>query len=292
MTTVGKTTTVSFCTTCMGRLEHLKQTLPKNIADNRDCEGVQFVVLNYGGEAETENWIKDNFQSEIADGTLKYISYPAAQHFNMAHAKNMAHRHADGNIVCNLDADQFTGKSFAHFLIDEMGVTPKLSKKVYMRHDPIDIVRFSPQQQSALGKIALHKADFDAVRGYDESIVGWGDEDRNFCARLTAQRFLRPIPIETEYAQGILHSDEMRLENYSPEAQEASRARLSRNDNTKSTWVRIAGKGARFGRDIINAVRHAPMNVSGFGEGEVTINFSDIPTSLPSPPIKHSALSH
>lgn len=31
---------------------------------------------------------------------------------------------------------------------------------------------------------SLHKEDFLAVNGYDESIIGWGLEDDNLCARL------------------------------------------------------------------------------------------------------------
>jgi|GEM_PF-1070753 len=286
-----RTPSLSFCTTCMGRLEHLKQTLPKNLHDNPEKD-VQFVVVNYGGDPEMESWIKRSFPDEIHEGRLKYVSYPAAEYFHMAHAKNMAHRLADGRIVCNLDADQFTGPGFASYIVSEMRDEKDehgkpVKSNIYCRHDPVQMVQEAPDKHSSLGKIAVKKADFDAIRGYDESISGWGDDDRQLIARLTVQRGLRAHAIPMEFAHPIQHSDEVRLENYSPAAQSASQKRLNRNKDG-SQIGRLAGKAFRFAKDMAHAAVGGPVNEGGYGSGEVFVNFSQVPEPAPDTPVVNS----
>ena len=51
---------LSFCTTCMGRAHHLKQTLPRNLADSVDWsrpDAVEFVVLDYSSPDDLAEWI-------------------------------------------------------------------------------------------------------------------------------------------------------------------------------------------------------------------------------------------
>ena len=38
---------ISICTTCMNRLDDLKQTLPQNILDNADYTRTEFVLIDY-----------------------------------------------------------------------------------------------------------------------------------------------------------------------------------------------------------------------------------------------------
>ncbi|WP_158563357.1 hypothetical protein [Chitinophaga silvatica] len=41
---------ISFCTVCMGRLHHLRQTLLQNIADNTTYDNLEFVILDCNSE--------------------------------------------------------------------------------------------------------------------------------------------------------------------------------------------------------------------------------------------------
>jgi len=44
---------VSFYTMCMGRLQHLRETLPRNLADSPNAE---FVVFDYNLPDELAKW--------------------------------------------------------------------------------------------------------------------------------------------------------------------------------------------------------------------------------------------
>src|ERR1044072_6302434 len=114
---------ISFCTTCMGRLHHLKETIFANIEANADHPDIEFVVLNYNSPDGLHEWVKENI------GRLKNVAYfreISVTRWRMPHAKNMAHLLATGDVVCNLDADNFTGKGYASLLAKKFTENPNL----------------------------------------------------------------------------------------------------------------------------------------------------------------------
>lgn len=56
---------ISFCTTCMGRLHHLKETVRKNLTDNADWADLEYVIVDYNSEDGTGDWVKSQFPREI-----------------------------------------------------------------------------------------------------------------------------------------------------------------------------------------------------------------------------------
>ena len=59
---------IAFFTTCMNRLKHLRRTLPKNIADNKDYDNCVFVVLNYNSQDGLHEWMLKEMAAEIKGG--------------------------------------------------------------------------------------------------------------------------------------------------------------------------------------------------------------------------------
>jgi hypothetical protein len=105
--TLGKE--ISFCTTCMGRLEFLKKTLRYNlniISQHNNCE---LVLLDYNSNDGLGDWVRDNFKNELANSLLVYYRTSEPRYFHMSHAKNLSHRLGEGKILCNLDADNYLG---------------------------------------------------------------------------------------------------------------------------------------------------------------------------------------
>src|SRR5580692_8143494 len=101
---------IAFCTTCKGRLQHLRETLPQNIFDNADYQNCKFVVLNYGSPDGMNDYLREMFGGFVAMGKLAVYSFREAGGFQMAHAKNMAHRAGmieRADILVNVDADNF-----------------------------------------------------------------------------------------------------------------------------------------------------------------------------------------
>jgi hypothetical protein len=187
---------LSFCTTCMGRLEHLKRTMPANL-DASEAKDIEFVLLNYSSQDLCEDWVRQTFQREIATGLVVYYRYDGATQFHHAHAKNLAHRLARGQIVCNVDADNYIGRGFADYIM-----------RSFSDH-PGSFIRAKLGQ--VFGRLAFLKADFTRLGGYDERMThGWGAEDCDLIERAKATG-LRGLCIDSdEFLQYISHDDDER----------------------------------------------------------------------------------
>ena len=83
--------TIAFCVTCKGRVQHLKRTLPRNLAHNPD-PNAKFIILDYNSPDHLLEYLQSTFPRAIADGKLVVYSYREPGPFRMSHAKNMAHR--------------------------------------------------------------------------------------------------------------------------------------------------------------------------------------------------------
>ena len=198
---------ISFCITCMDRLSHLKKTLRKNIENNRDYPNVEFVLLDYNSSDELEEWVFYNFVEELKSGLLIYYKTDESKYFQMARAKNIAHQIATGDIVCNLDADNYTGKDFAFYInltcnqsMDIIGVQ-KYDKRFLQSHI-----------SDCGGRIFLSKDNFLKLGGYNEKFVGWGKEDREFIAR-AGKLGLKEEYIPRYFLGAIRHSNWLRVKN-------------------------------------------------------------------------------
>src|SRR5271166_5292238 len=82
---------IVFCTTCKGRAQHIKETLNVNILDNQDYQNCKFVVLDYGSDDDLLEYLS-HYPTFIDKGRLSVYSLLNAGSFQMAHAKNVAHR--------------------------------------------------------------------------------------------------------------------------------------------------------------------------------------------------------
>lgn len=194
---------VSLCTTSMNRLKFLEQTLPRNLADNSGPD-VEFVLLNYNSQDGMEEWVRDNMMSHIESGLLCYYRESTATHFVPAHSRNVSMRVATGDILCNVDADNYTGSGFADYLKDVFsrdygGVTP------FANHPCV----FEPVEVGGHGRIALFKRDFFYLGGYREDLIGWGEEDNDLNRRLFDLSYHR-VMIHWRFLKYINHSDELR----------------------------------------------------------------------------------
>ena len=110
---------ISLCTVCMNRLHHIKKTLPQNIEDNAAYPDLEFILLDYNSTDGLEEWVKNNMQEYIISGRLKYYKTSEPVFFDRSHSRNLMFKLAAGDILCNIDADNYTGLAFADY-VNEM----------------------------------------------------------------------------------------------------------------------------------------------------------------------------
>lgn len=263
---------ISFCTTCMGRLHHLKETLPQNIRDNLPRAGsddpqVEFVVLDYNSKDGLEEWIKNDPEMvhHMTTGTLVYAKTREPEFFHHAHAKNMAHRLGSGDVLCNVDADNFTGPRFANFLADIFE-----DDRDVIVHPAFQRVKEKPlEERGFYGRIAMTRDSFFNLGGYNENrFKGWGTEDTHFMLRGYALG-LKPVSIfDQEFFKVICHTHQERFANAA--SKDVSLANI-RRCSSGNLWDRIE---AKLNRAYV-AFSMAQSNRDGdFGTGTVEVGLN------------------
>lgn len=176
---------ISFCITCMNRLHNLKLTLPKNIENNKSYGNVEFVLLDYNSKDGLEEWVKSNMMGYIESGLMVYYKTVEPKYFSMSHSRNVAFKVASGDIVNNLDADNFVFK-------DGVSTTECLASYINrMANDCREKVIFAKGKRYMHGRIGFYKKEFiDILGGYDEQLLGYGHDDHDIVGRAWAQNFI------------------------------------------------------------------------------------------------------
>lgn len=226
----------------MGRLHHLRQTLPQNIEENSNYENIEFLVLDYNSPDGLEAWVENNLPRLP---NLVYFRERSALRWRMPHAKNMAHLLATGEVVCNLDADNLTGKGYALKLAEHFALpSPKIVTHVL--------------GGGFGGRIAIRKEDFLALRGYDEELGwGWGCEDDDLKGRAEAGG----LTTEKLWIPGdwsIVHENSERIK-YMPE------------------WTSVEEAHSRQGEIFQKRNPGGIINPEGYGKGIVYRGFETEP---------------
>ncbi len=171
--------------------------------DNVDYGNLEYVVVNYNSQDELDEWIKDHLKNYLSDGILKYYKTTEPKAFYMSHAKNVAAKLATGDVICNIDADNFTGYGFARYVSSEFAKNKNLFLAVNQNTAPGD----------CFGRICMWKNDFTIVKGYDESMKGYGFEDIDLWNRLELLGNEPKFIENGEFLQAISHHDNERLSN-------------------------------------------------------------------------------
>jgi Sulfotransferase domain/N-terminal domain of galactosyltransferase len=263
---------IGFCITCGNRREHLEATLAKNLRDNRHYPRAKFVVLDYGSRDGVGTWVRERFPAELTSGRL-LLYRTEAQHFHMAHAKNMAHRLAieEGcEILVNLDADNFTGPAFAHYVAQQFDQAEEDREAIFLRarenHQGPGPGAWSRMPGGCGGRIVVTASTFLCAGGYDEQFAGWSPDDKDFAHRLEVLGFARH-GIPRRHLGAVPHGDDIRFANY---------ADGSTSSRGLGPQFRLAG---REKVSVVNRGRFGMGAVTKFGDPAVT-DLGPVPTRI------------
>jgi GT2 family glycosyltransferase len=232
----------------MGRLWQLGQTLPEHLKLFHGRKDVELVLLDYNSPDGLEEWIKEDNRAidAIHNGLLVYVKEHSATHFHCSKAKNLAHRMARGEILVNLDSDNWADA---------------MDKPIRMAFAESNGLIFHAYNQTSgdgtCGRVAVARKWFYRLGGYDESFQPMGYQDIDFVNRASAAG-LRKVtfadgrnPIANSVAQKLLFTgSQLRHQAMSEQNSRASIDRLNRCE-----WM---------------------ANQSGWGAGKISRNFGPV----------------
>lgn len=151
--------------TCMGRLEHLKQSLPLALSQKHaNC-----IVVDYSCPERCGEWIENNGL------TAQVVRVPGQKHFNASHARNSGAAAGNAPWIFFLDADM---------LLDTQAIKtihPLLTSNSLFLFEILD------PGSGVMGSCLCKREAFEKIGGYDEIFRGWGREDEDLYARLQLQ---------------------------------------------------------------------------------------------------------
>ena len=151
---------LSIVTTCKGRLDHLKLTLPQMLAQ----PGTETIVVDYDCPDGTAAWVSANHPA------VQVVKVGTEPLFNHSRARNLGAEAANGEWLAFVDADTRLSPNYSERVI------PLLQLGRYFRP--------APMQLDVWGNVVCRKNDFETIGGYDEVMRGWGGEDDDLYLRL------------------------------------------------------------------------------------------------------------
>jgi hypothetical protein len=219
---------ISFCTTCMGRLCDLQETLPQNIKDNSDYKDLEFVILDYNSRDNLWDWMQKNMQGHIEAGRVTYYRTTEPTYFSMSHSRNIAFKLATGDIVNNLDADNFTRNPAVKLTECWASYLNRLAN-----HQSEKVI-FAKGKRGMHGRIGFYKNDFiNLLGGYDEDLLGYGHDDHDLVQRAWALGF-------TMYWWGGQYIERIRTSRASKNAHLERPWRITETENKTKSARNIA----------------------------------------------------
>ena len=165
---------LSFCITHKNRFESLQKTLFQNLEDNQENRSdIEFILMDFHESEEVVDWVKENFHKEIQQGYLKYFR-AKMEGWSAPLAKNTAHYVAMGDILTNLDCDNFTGLEGGKFVLEQ-----------YCKEESnLMLWQFSRvRRDGSYGRMSFYQQAFEDLGGYDEGLMEMGFQDNDLMLR-------------------------------------------------------------------------------------------------------------
>lgn len=163
---------VSFCTTCCNRLHQFVQTLDKNYDLIKNNPNTEWVIVNYNSSDDTHKFILEKLKH--MSNRVIYVNEFSGRKWHASIAKNVAHKNATGDVLMNLDCDNYIGDSL--YIILEKFSNDMECMQMWTGV-PYD---------GTYGRIAINKDLFFGLGGYDETFYPMGGQDSDLLNRAKA----------------------------------------------------------------------------------------------------------
>ncbi len=195
---------VTFVIPCKGRLLHLHESAPR-ILRQRTSRAFNVVVVDYGDPDGCFEWVTCQKHPQLSVLRVR----DDVGEFNLSRARNCGACVAAYDLIAFVDADALLSEEWL-----DQAVAPILSRRA--------VVTIPDWPSPACGICVVKRSDFHQVRGFDESLQGWGHEDIDFIQRL---RELGAVArFDSSLIQMIQHSEDLRVRFYANKKRTQSHA--------------------------------------------------------------------
>lgn len=246
---------VSFCTTCRNRLQHLEQTLGHNLNALADCSvPTELLLLDYGSSDGLEDWLKSHHWDAVESGRICVYRTDEPVYYDSSHAKNVIHRLGRHDLLCNLDADNFLADGF----IEEM---------LRLLSTADNLVLFG--RGGSRGRVVIRQDDFHTLGGYDEDFIGWGHDDVDLTRRAAASLGRVELKMDRQFDRYIKHGHLLRTQEMPFKNIGRSRERnkrLSLANVAARRFVANAGRPWGAARVCVNYDRSREFETTNAGQ--------------------------
>jgi glycosyltransferase involved in cell wall biosynthesis len=255
--------TFSIITTCKGRLDHLKQSLPKMVS-----QGAEVIIVDYSCPQGTGEFVTDNFAS------VRLVSITGEEHFSNGKARNAGAAVASSDMLVFVDADTVLAEGAIEWLSEHLpghayGFFDQKASRSFNRGGP----RLAANQLK--GFHVVPAPAFRRVGGYDEVLEGYAaGADTDFEERLAHIRVVgRPLdpqiiesviqhdaasrtqhhaqPISTSYCAGLLYRTAKRiLLRLQGQVELPLLTRQHLYDAAREAALKLGSKGDRVGMNV------------------------------------------
>lgn len=188
--------TFSIITTCKGRLEHLKKSLPKMVAQSCD----EVIVVDFSCPQGTGDFVSAKFPS------VRLVSVEGQEHFSNWKARNAGAAAATSDVLIFIDADTLLAADAIEWVATNVpprtyGFFDSKTSRAFNQAGP----RVAANQLK--GFQIVPRAAFRRVGGYDEVLEGYAaGADTDLELRLSMIG-LRRVPIDSSIVESIIQHD-------------------------------------------------------------------------------------
>jgi N-terminal domain of galactosyltransferase len=123
--------------------------------------------VDFNSDDGLAEWIQGNFQPDLEDGTLQFYQLLERHKFSISTGKNFSHRLARGEVIINLDADNF---------VDGLAEAGKAMAKG-------QVIACEEFHKGIHGRIGFWREDLQRLNGYDEEFEPAGHQDMDILER-------------------------------------------------------------------------------------------------------------
>ncbi|MEM1070963.1 MAG: glycosyltransferase, partial [Planctomycetota bacterium] len=188
---------LTLVTTCRGRLDHLRCSLPRMLAQP-NCD---VLVVDYSCPQQTSGWIEAN----ISHDNLQVVNVFGKSRFDRSDARNRGWSACQTQWIALIDADVLLSDDFA----DQ--VFRRLRARALLR------CVMATSAEGLGGLIVVERSGLEAIGGFDPVFRGWGEEDEDVVDALIFHGSML-LDLPDSIAQHIDHDDRPRDDQYSPDS--------------------------------------------------------------------------